>query len=55
MMLRESNEAMCIKYKYLVTKFSKKLGIIIISSIVIFLITIITNAVVCIYALMNAR
>ena len=53
MILRDSNEGMHIKYQYLVTsKFSKTLGIIVISTTVIFS-TVITNVTVCSYPLIN--
>lgn len=53
MILRHSNEGMHIKYKYLVTsKFSKKLGIIVISTTVIF-IAVIINVTICSYPLIN--
>ena len=53
MILRDSNEGMHIKYKYLVTStFSKTLGKIVISTAVIF-ITIITNVTVCSCPLTN--
>lgn len=51
MMLRDSNESVLIKDKYMVaSKFSKKLGIFIMNIIVICDITTIINATVCIYA-----